>query len=758
MNKEQIKLNDLKNTLDEKDYKKILIQMIIDLEKKYYKTMLIDLKAKELFGKTKNNKKLKNIKNQLKILYTSYKEIENIQTNINEIGNNNVIELDYMFKMKCYELFINLKFENNINKRIKIINLLKYNYLKALKEIESLAFSNNKEKYDIINKIKDVLKKLNSDLKKEKKDNQLKKDNEKIPVDTKYKIRIKKEKKRIKEENLTLINDIIDGNDTNSYDLEELVKYFVKCIKTKPLNDNYIKCANDIINRLKQEEFDEKIFYYIYDSLKNKKYELKKDDYQCIILKSIKKLFKDYKEKIEYEEEYVDESLIYKFNIIFSLLFDEKNYNLIKNLINKCPEFINVRKDERHIVCYILELYLENLEKLLNKKYNINFNVDYLKEIYFLFTKNINISLSEADKKDINNQIYLFISRITNDDSKKNIIINEKVYDTIVIKKEAKKDSIKEEVKKLSTHHFNDKEICNLRQINNAYLTRQLIASSSIPFSKDDKDISDKENIVLSNPYVCYNYNKESNILRISMPDISNLVEEGTPIDSYMYNSLLTDTKLDKELLKKFKYTEGVLMPSITFKINLNSKNRPIDLYIYKSKIMPSFEKNSETFNELSEYDKDVEKYANSLLNEAYLYYVTKNNIPFIFSGVQREKKINPNTFTNISVLSKKLSDEEYEKIFNAITSNIGEFHYSNAPFQTDEYNLNLTTPNYLMLLNQRIVKKLILSDLTDRIFVETLDAERLEMEKLVDELNKLIGYKKLDFSLKQKKKKILLK
>ena len=60
---EKINIKELKNVLDEEEFNDLIINMIIDLEKKYYKIIMLEYKSRELFNKTtKSKNKTKKIK------------------------------------------------------------------------------------------------------------------------------------------------------------------------------------------------------------------------------------------------------------------------------------------------------------------------------------------------------------------------------------------------------------------------------------------------------------------------------------------------------------------------------------------------------------------------------------------------------------------------------------------------------------------------------------------------------------------------
>ena len=531
-------------------------------------------------------------------------------------------------------------------------------------------------------------------------------------------------------------------NDFSKYSTVDLINYFKDMIINCDIDNDYMKCSYEIIKRL---DYDKQSFIYvstILDAIKIKKYKLDKESVQYNTLKKVKKIFKNYKKLIDIKEETPNDNVsLVRYNIIFSLIFDDDNYLLIKALLNKCNDFLNIRVDNRHIVCYILDVYLKYLNELLNKNYDISdkINVDYMKEVYLLFMTDKNLKLTSSDIFEIENKLNTFISRITSEKEQKTKVIDGVKYNTILIKYNSKRDKIIDNLKTLypsykrekqyKLRNFRDYEFkCNLNSLmhisNNSYY-----------------DLTNKESVVISNPFVSYSYNKEGNILRISIPDISDLIDENSPIDSYMYNKTIKREKMDERLVEKLVYKDNQVTPSITFKVLLDKNNEPKHLYIYKSKVKPTFNIDSNTYKDIeNDFGHRAEEKINNILNKAYLNLVKEEKIPYVFSGIEKIDDFNKDVFVRISSLSHTFSDADYDKIYNVITGNIGEFHYSNKEFSSSSFNMNLTRINYITLLNLRIIKKIIISNFTNKEDIKELIKE--EINSLVDDLNENLGYK----------------
>lgn len=657
------------------------------------------------------------------------KEVKKFKLNINS---SEFINIDKKYSINSYELFIKLNKEESFTNRIKILNELQDIYVNLLKKI-----SYNEDTFATRRQIKEILNYISNRLIFEKsyKIKAFDISNRKINKQTNFK------ETNINQDNERIIKEILQGNDLSNYSLDEIVYNFNKCIRVKKISDELIKCSYEIISRLDNSKNSEIIIYSILDTIKYRKYIYDKNDFEYIILNQIKKILKKYIKLTNYDNtEVEDETSIYRYNIIFALLFDENDYNLTKSLITKCHNFVNIKIENRHIVCYILEYYLKYLEKLLNKHYDINdnINVDYIREIYLMFINNKNLKLSQEDKIDIISQINLFKEKITSDVNKKTKIINEKKYNTILIKNENKKENIIEKLDKLLPY-MQTKNL-KLRNFKDYELETQIKYFINNKFINEHyHDNSDKENIILGKSFVSYNYNKEDKILRINIPDISCLIDEDTPLDYYLYNMTITKEKIDKRIIDELVYKDFEEMPSITFKICLDKNNNPINLYIYRSKIIPTTNTDSQTYKDLQEdFNSPLEETLDKILNQAYLTYVTNNDIPYIYSGVEDNEDFNKDTFVKISSMSQIFDDEEYNKIYEVLISTDGEFHYSNKEFKTKKFNLNLTKPNYITLLNIRIIKKLIFNTLDNDI----KEYIKEEVKELINNLNESLGYK----------------
>lgn len=346
-----------------------------------------------------------------------------------------------------------------------------------------------------------------------------------------------------------------------------------------------------------------------------------------------------------------------------------------------------------------------------------------------------------------------------------------------------------EEVRQLSAHYYYyyyNPPKYDLKKVNEFQLENQINYRCNNDYTSritDAIDLTNEENIVLDNKYIAYNYKttEDSNILRVSVCDMSVFVPTDSSLNNYIYNQMLTNEKIDERILNKLKFQDGQITPALTFKISLDKNNRPIGLYIYKSKIKTRYlNGNNQMYSDIIKVINDVEKIkkyeldilnddkvyevSRRLVNELYLDIVQDKKLPFTYSGVEKTSDIEPNIYSVVGSISSKLPKEEFTSIYNIIINNLGEFHYSGKPFDVlDDFDLNLVgEPNYIFLENQRIIKSLLLNELN--LGIEQYDKRKhifdVEHQNMIIDLNGSINYKGIedfDYNSKKKKKKILI-
>ena len=128
-----------------------------------------------------------------------------------------------------------------------------------------------------------------------------------------------------------------------------------------------------------------------------------------------------------------------------------------------------------------------------------------------------------------------------------------------------------------------------------------------------------------------------------------------------------------------------------------------------------------------------------SLLNEEFIKYVDENKLPFMYSG---KEFINDyiNHMNNLNNIFNRLETQDFKKLYNIISGNVGEYNYSTKKFSVDgDYNLHLVNEiNYLFVLNQRMINDII-----------------IDLEKLKDKSYYKKQYEKLELQLNLSNKHI---
>ena len=349
-----IKENNLKNIS-----KKKLVDMIIDLEETYYRVQKINIKSKELFGSNiKLKNKLKKIRKNIIMLNNALDEIDskksrNRRAKIDKIiSSNQIIKLDFNFQVNTYELFNQLKYEDDLRKRLNIVNKLKKIYFDIFIRVydESITYKNQ---------IKEILSFLSIISKEDR--------NEIVLIDS-INRKLNEKTKTKNNEYIKKINDTSILQDT--YDeVKDKLLYFIKSIKLEKIDKDLIDSADDIINTLSNiEDINIKICMSnrIIDSIKSRKRNFKKEDEEKSILNIVMRKFKNFKELAVINNNNIDSvSTSYLYDIISTLLYDEKGYLPIKKILSKYKNALIATSNGKNILEYIVDLYLLNYEKVI---------------------------------------------------------------------------------------------------------------------------------------------------------------------------------------------------------------------------------------------------------------------------------------------------------------------------------------------------------------------------------------------------------
>lgn len=570
------------------------------------------------------------------------------------------------------------------------------------------------------------------------------------------------------------------GKKVDHYKIKDILESFRYLIRQGVISENITMYARTIVNRISAENRvnDEEYLSYLYSILDSIKYRRlivdKEDKHTLQILKNCSQIIKEFlntKAISEFENDTTD----YRFDIVCELLTSEEFYPTLKKLVSDYPEIVNVRKGQKHILGFILNEYIDNYKKLLEKDLKQYKNIDYLREVYKLFSSSNNLYLTNFEKKNINIAIREFI-----------------IYVSKNVKNSKRKNHITKELKNLSTHHYYDEKTLDLREVNGYSYDVQLngikASNSNHRERKSEVDLSKEYTIMLSNDYICYSFinNGKTKSLKIHTCDISNLIPRYKALDNYMYNCLMTGDELNNDILDALRFNINERVSAFTYEIIFNNANMVIEFKVYRSKIRPNVRINEEinnnkTYSRLKRLSNSIminqnykytnlniigiEKVLHHLLNDTYLNSIRQRDIPYIFSETEVISPIGDITiYSNIKEIFNKLGREDFLKINDILSTTLEEFHYSDKPFASeDDYNLYLLgKPNYIMLQNQRIIKTLYMNelDLPIESYIREKKKFKIEYNNLLVDLNDIVGYMSVeDFDHKKRrvKKKIIV-
>lgn len=793
------KYKNLRSILGDKsllEQKKFVDKVLYTTRLEYYKKYKLCLKYFDLFNKkSKEEKKLNKYKKKIILLSNLSKIIDNEQRMLDykkkkkeinrKISDEQLIKLDYNLNIRTFDLFSYLYLEKSPSSKVEAINKIKKILNKKLKEFNLTKMSDEEikevvENIKVINILLKYLDKMHNRFNKIQKTNiknelkQIDKTHNEVyynllegkdvknikltkvvlafitiyeenKIDDNFINQLEIIKERLKTENIDRKNKykideineyievykLIKNKDVSYKDLKLVIKVYNNMIRNNEIDDEFIEISKNILNRIEKEKINIKYIISILDTIKFRKTIELKDTENYKNLNKIKKMYNSYFEYLNSKYDEKEDDIECKFKIIYSLLYDTNNYDFIKLLLINCPIFINIRNNNKHIVCHILELYLTNLDKIINRKGKVdkNINVDYIKEVYYLFTRNNYIKLFDEDINNINSQIYKFLEK------------NEDYFN-----KNNEHLDLKEEIKKLSTYYYGKKNNVDLYEVND----ERIISQSRYFEDLTKKEELDKEFIILSNPYVAYNYDEENEVLRICVPDLYSIIDRLSVADRYMHNKLMLHEDLDDRFLDRFKFKEGKKESVILFKIMLSPKVKNT-FFISKRTITPKLKNNNNTmylklkkyaFSKMNKKDYNtsiddiIYKITKRILNKEYIKFSEKNNVKYIYSGEEHnEEIISTDTYSKLSEYSINLDKQEYNNMYDVMTGNKGMFHYSDKKFDVNgDFDLSLIgTPNYLMYKVQEIIS----------FYINNREIDENAVTELIDELNKNVGFTK---------------
>lgn len=738
-----------KESMSELEFKDYLLTELRKLELEYQKTILYSLKKYDKFSRYLDKSKLTITKKKLKLLQKEVDNILNLEGSKYENYSYMLNKYDYKYNMDVYNLVCELKKCDDID--------LKYELLKKIKKIYRSFFV-----YVSENKLenKKSLKEINNFM---------------ILINDKYKVvkgGIKNNKKNDRYYKKVKIQDnrkIVEKNYTygnfETTDLIVLVSTYRENIRDGKINNSLIKNLLLIIKRIVNEGLNEELaelLYSIVDSIKYRKSYTKPDSEERIILNTCSSLLKRYLEVNVLMNTEEKEPHDYKFDVVIKLLKDKENYPVIKKMVEEYPQIVNVRNNKKSILIYILMMYINNYKMIL-EDHKYYYNIDYLKEVYRLFCNCNSLYLSYEDKKEIEKVINNFIAEVTELDinsKKQNYAINE-IIDLELENVIKEKKYIKNVDKTMFDANIKDIFFLDYKH-------------SKRP---SEIDLTDEQTFMLNDPYTCYSYTEGKGVksLKMHTADLSNLVDDGSALENYFYNSMIRGKKVKNDILSYLKFKEGDEVSALTYEIILDNDSKIKGFKTYRSRIkvedILDYDKNKYIYQNLRRITTEyINKYGdNTLSGLAKIEYILKNifqkefvkltrknDLPLIASKEEYKEGLSPETFSEIKNIFSKLDKCDCKRLDRIFRTKIEEKYYDDRVRLHGDYDLHLTgTPDYIYLLNQRMIKELVNGEIGYGTEFYSRQKERTisKYADLKDTLNDVLNYKKEeDFDYKQRR------
>ena len=539
-----------------------------------------------------------------------------------------------------------------------------------------------------------------------------------------------------------------------NYKIQDILVSFAHYIKNIDIvaNEDIILNNLDVIYAIlndymyeNKNMFDE--FYYLVDILTSEYKKYDKDSKEREILKKVNNkiisIYNIYKNEITYENK---EPL---FMIIDSWLNDENSYLYIKELLKRKPEICNIHHNNEHIVIYILKQYIYNFKLMINDKNCEYINKNYLKEIYYLFTKNYHLKMSRDEKKVIDTMLYTFSNYI-----KESLI------------KEKRKNAALDEIKTLKTSNYYKQtieyEFPNYTFDNLAYEQNRILNNCN-GYVKN-KPYNDA--FLINDCAYSLESNDDEFILNMYSFDFHMFAPTNSIMENYLKSCEYLNEDIDEFIERGFKFKINNIYPTICYSLTFCKSGKLKDLTISKENIKITDKYNTfGGFKNISEfydlYQKsviknngvktdfnliDVNKHFEELLNKKFLDFCVANKLPVIYYGCKLPDvdEINHN-INAVSPLLYNLDKVTAYEIINIVSSKIDKMHYSISPIVGGYYDFKLIDSfNYIGLEHQRMLGILYFNEYnyekTDRINNEK-NVRLNKFYKIVTELNQCINY-----------------
>lgn len=653
-------------------------------------------------------------------------------------------------------------------KKDRVLGLVKEK--NSLKEITQEQMDDYDRKIEILNVHMDILNNLINYLKHYYRNR----------LHRNYNIAVSFKEDLILSDKQQYIKDNLFNIDLNHYDESDILLAFSSYLKYDSLENKkeILSFVKKVFNQLENKKIEENVetsIYYILDAIKYRRLNEEKKNFETKeLLKDIRDIFKGILKNVEKEKLKKDPL----FDIANYFIISENGYLYLKKLIAEIPEIVNARhivieeneKHLEHIVIYIVKEFLNNYRKMLMKS-KTYINKDYLKAIYFLFTKNHYLYLTKVEMEKIDQLLKDFLN------------------DTAFLTSSRRKNAVKEDIRKMYTSNFYHLENYN-REVNEGRLENQMNAVGLYVdgyVNKNRHDLIQERTVQFLNPYDAYSIEIVDGItrLKIHVIDLYPYIPNYTTLNDYIYNCTIGQEEIDPFLIRRLSMKVGNIYPTITYEIEFNEKgNFNIDNFsLYKSVIKIDrkinqgdfyYNKDDKDINSYlalykrafikngGDYSKfknllDIESYFENICNQGILELFRKNQFPILYSGIESiDKKEMMTIMNSLSSILSSLKRENFLKICSVLHNEVSEFHYSLQEFKNPSvYEFYIVNPvNYIGLSIQRIIHECLLDCFSKEDTLKSIERYTRELEELTVLLNYSIGYVDLD-TLKYNKGKI---
>ena len=546
-------------------------------------------------------------------------------------------------------------------------------------------------------------------------------------------------------------------NDLDSYDLSCVINKFKEIIlkadinvTNQELNDYSLYIQNKILENI--NNFSKEDIVLILDSLKYRISTYEKDSVEKILLKNIQRDFKylvkivDVNNKIKTKEESYFE--------IINYYIQNENIYLLQELIRRKPEICNLKVENKHILFYILDLYLSNLILMFNDKKGKYINPHYLEQLYLTFTRSVNFRMKNEEKLEIESKL----EEISN------------YVDNTLVKEKRKRYALNE-IKEMHPNNFYKKvDKTNDISVEEDYMvyTMQCIVNHCSDHASriENNGVIPENAVVVGNRAYSLKKQNDKIILKIHTLNCSSFIPRDSYMNRYFIQCICNDCLVDKFVKRAFDFRENEDYFTMTYNLEFNISGKFNNLKVTRNlihidKIYNTFYKKDEFVEEFEElYSKSICKnggvyylddifkkneHFENILNNAYIKFIKDNRLPFIYRGYT---KITDDEFNNdrnflVQPLSS-LSKSESTELLDILTNHIDKYHYSVYPIPNPNYDLNLLDNfNYLGVENLRMLNELYFnSHRVNKMEIEKRKKLYLaEYDKMVEYFNKHIDY-----------------